>query len=197
MLGIYLSGHPLLEYEEELARHVTFYLKDLNDGSHIKDNLHVLVGGIITDVKTKITRREQMMAFINIEDLTGSMEVIVFPMVFDKYKELLHSDSKIYLKGRINYKEDEFPKIIAEEITALQKEDKGILIYSISERDNIDFSGLNELLNLNPGDIPVVLYLRDKGKSLLLDKKVNISEENFRLFTERTSLRNCLYWDKV
>jgi len=197
MLGIYLSGHPLLEYEKELSRHVTFHLGSVNDENRIRDNLQVIVGGIIADVKTKVTRNDQRMAFINIEDLTGTMEVIVFPSVFEKYKDLLYSDSKIYLKGRINYKEDEYPKIIAEEMTPLQKEDKGTLIFFVSKEEKVDFSSLNDFISSNPGDIPVVIHLNDEKKSLLLDKKVNVSEKDFCVLSERTNLRNYLFWDKA
>ena len=84
MLGIYLSGHPLSEFERELSENVTFYLGDKNNDNI--DKKEVLVGGIITGIQTKATRNESIMAFINIEDLTGSMEAIVFPTVLKNTK---------------------------------------------------------------------------------------------------------------
>ena len=141
MLGIYLSGHPLSEFERELSENVTFYLGDKNNDNI--DKKEVLVGGIITGIQTKATRNESIMAFINIEDLTGSMEAIVFPTVFEKYKSLLHPDSKVYIKGRIDSKEDEAPKLLVEEIRPLGKrESEGTVVFTVSNGDQLDMNAL-------------------------------------------------------
>ncbi|HHY70700.1 MAG TPA: DNA polymerase III subunit alpha, partial [Thermoanaerobacterales bacterium] len=198
MLGIYLSGHPLLEFEDELSKNVTFYIGNKVDESNIQDNMQVIVGGIITGINTKTTKNDKMMAFINIEDLTGTMEAIVFPTVFEKYKALLLPDSKVYVKGRVNYKEDESPKLIVEELRPLEKNDMGgVLVFSVSSQDNVNVNDLKELISMYAGKTQVVIHLEGTDRSFLLDKKVEVTADSLNLFTERTGLRNYLFWDKL
>lgn len=196
MLGIYLSGHPLLEYKEELSKNTTFSIGDKNNISNLQDNMQVVVGGIITDINTKTTRNDRIMAFINVEDLTGNIEGIVFPNIFEKYKSLLFVDSKVYLKGRINHKEEESPKLIIEEVSALEKS-YGMLTISISSEDNIDINEINEFISMHPGNTQVVIHINNLNKSLLLASTIEASTTNINLLKERIGLRNCLLWDKL
>lgn len=196
MLGIYLSGHPLSEFERELSENVTFYLGDKNNDNI--DKKEVLVGGIITGIQTKATRNESIMAFINIEDLTGSMEAIVFPTVFEKYKSLLHPDSKVYIKGRIDSKEDEAPKLLVEEIRPLGKrESEGTVVFTVSNRDQLDMNALKDFISNHMGNDRVVIYIKETAKSYLLDKKMEASRENLNMLASITGLRNCTFWDKL
>lgn len=198
MLGIYLSGHPLLDFEDELSKNVTFYIGDKSDESNIQDNKEVIIGGIITGINAKTTKNDKMMAFINIEDLTGTMEAIVFPTVFEKYKSLLLPDTKVYVKGRINYKEDEAPKLIVEELSLLGKDGTGgVLVFSVTKQDNINIDDIKEFTAMYSGNTQVVIHLKDIDKSFLLDKKIEASTNNLNLFTARTGLRNYLFWDKL
>jgi DNA polymerase-3 subunit alpha len=196
MLGIYLSGHPLSEFERELSENVTFYLGDKNNDNI--DKKEVLVGGIITGIQTKATRNESIMAFINIEDLTGSMEAIVFPTVFEKYKSLLHPDSKVYIKGRIDSKEDEAPKLLVEEIRPLGKrESEGTVVFTVSNGDQLDMNALKDFISNHMGNDRVVIYIKETAKSYLLDKKMEASRENLNMLASITGLRNCTFWDKL
>jgi len=196
MLGIYLSGHPLSEFERELSENVTFYLGDKNNDNI--DKKEVLVGGIITGIQTKATRNESIMAFINIEDLTGSMEAIVFPTVFEKYKSLLHPDSKVYIKGRIDSKEDEAPKLLVEEIRPLGKrESEGTVFFTVSNGDQLDMNALKDFISNHMGNDRVVIYIKETAKSYLLDKKMEASRENLNMLASITGLRNCTFWDKL
>lgn len=196
MLGIYLSGHPLSEFERELSENVTFYLGDKNNDNI--DKKEVLVGGIITGIQTKATRNESIMAFINIEDLTGSMEAIVFPTVFEKYKSLLHPDSKVYIKGRIDSKEDEAPKLLVEEIRPLGKrESEGTVVFTVSNGDHLDMNALKDFISNHMGNDRVVIYIKETAKSYLLDKKMEASRENLNMLASITGLRNCTFWDKL
>jgi DNA polymerase-3 subunit alpha len=198
MLGIYLSGHPLLEFEDELSKNVTFHIGDKGDDSSTQDNMQVIIGGIITGINTKTTKNDKMMAFINIEDLTGTMEAIVFPTVFERYKSLLLPDSKVYIKGRVNYKEDESPKLIVEELNPLEKNDMGgTLVFSLSSQDNINVNDVKEFVSMYSGNTQVVIHLKDINKSFLLDKKIKVSADNLNFFSERTGLSNYLFWDKL
>lgn len=199
MLGIYLSGHPLLEYEEELSKNVTFYVGNKNDVNNIQDNMPVTIGAIITAIKTKTTKNDKIMAFADIEDLTGTMEAIVFPAIFEKYKSHLFADSKVYLKGRISYKEDESPKVIVDEIIPMEKNNMArLMVIPLSgQYDTNVISDIKEFISTHSGSTQVVIHLKDIDKSFLLDEKLDISANNLKLFTERTGLRNYLFWDKL
>jgi len=135
MLGLYVSGHPLMDYKDKLASIINLKSSDLivsdeeetEDGldlshdSHIKDNMQVTIGGIIASKRTKTTRNNAMMAFVTLEDMSGIMELIVFPKVYERYSELLVVDSIVVIKGRLSLKEDDTPKIIFESLTPISQ----------------------------------------------------------------------------
>jgi len=134
MLGLYISGHPLDEFRDELMEQVTVNSRDINshgsegevegsDGTGLIDGMLVTVGGIIADVKAKTTRSNNLMAFVTLEDLYGSMEVIVFPTVLSRYRNLLAGDNTVVIDGRISIKEEEAPKIICENVRLLRKKE--------------------------------------------------------------------------
>lgn len=183
MLGVYISGHPLKGYESKLREVVTFYSKDFYNDD-IKDNLLVTIGGIITNIKTKATKQDRLMSFIAIEDLTGTMEVIVFPMVYEKYRNLLVLDNKVLIRGRTNFKEDESPKIIAEEIVCLDSKtisanntkQNTVLLISVTREQLSKLDELENFIRDNLGNTPVGLYIKDENKVFLLQKKIQISD---------------------
>jgi len=115
MLGLYISGHPLFEYEDSLSR-----LTPIEALSSIEDKANIGVGGIITRVKIIFTKKGQQMCFAVIEDISGSVEVIVFPSVLDKYREVISEEKIVKIKGKLDKKEDQI-KIIANEIEELKK----------------------------------------------------------------------------
>ncbi|NJD04083.1 MAG: DNA polymerase III subunit alpha [Ruminiclostridium sp.] len=134
MLGLYISGHPLKEFEEEIKEQVTLFSSDLgtnvrengeddeNEGAKgLKDGMPVTVGGIITEKKSKTTKSNNLMAFITLEDLYGSMEVIVFPSTLTRFAALLTDENTVLINGKISIKEEEQPKIICEEVRPLRK----------------------------------------------------------------------------
>ncbi len=152
MLGLYISGHPLKEFENEILEQVTINSSDLNAAgieedtvsSHdlnaavieeadeslagsgsksISDGIMVTVGGIITEIKAKTTKSNNLMAFVTLEDLYGSMEVIVFPAVLKRYKELLVNENAVFVDGRISIKEEEQPKILCDNVRLIQKKE--------------------------------------------------------------------------
>ncbi|MBU3089150.1 DNA polymerase III subunit alpha [Clostridium gasigenes] len=135
MTGLYLSGHPLDEYGSSLKMQTSTniseiykaheLLKESFDEQLQEDTIHdderVILGGIISEVNQKVTRNNTMMAFIKLEDLTDTIEVIVFPRTLDKVREVLKLDSLVVIKGRVSIKEDEIPKLICETIEPLEK----------------------------------------------------------------------------
>lgn len=125
-LGIYLSGHPLDEYSELLKKNVTKVSADFlaEDGdeepgeSQVTDGEAAVIGGIITEVNRKTTRNNTMMAFLTVEDLLGTVEVIVFPRDYEKYKQELYEDNKVLIRGRVAVEEEREARLICSEVTA-------------------------------------------------------------------------------
>ncbi|HCM11712.1 MAG TPA: DNA polymerase III subunit alpha, partial [Lachnospiraceae bacterium] len=111
VLGIYVSGHPLEDYVERIKKHATagsndFQIDEETGRSAVKDGDTHVIGGIITAKTIKSTRTNSIMAFIMLEDLLGTVEVIVFPKDYEKYKSMLEVDQKIFVKGRVTVEEE-------------------------------------------------------------------------------------------
>ncbi len=121
VLGIYLSGHPLEEYEEKWRKNISavtadFMLDEETNAVKIKDNQSVVIGGIITEKTIKYTKQNKAMAFITVEDLFGTVEVIIFPRDYEKYSRYLNEDEKVFVAGHANVEEDKNGKLICEKI---------------------------------------------------------------------------------
>ena len=190
MLGLYISGHPLSEYENEISTKVSLFSKDLNSGEQesiemnafndtktIRDGMTVSVGGIITGKKTKTTKSNNLMAFITLEDLYGIMEVIVFPAVLAKFSDLLTEENIVLVNGRISVKEDEAPKIIADTVLPLKSTLQGdtpetekkidyknrkLFLKIENTGDAVFMKSLAALLEFFSGNIPVLIYDGEK-----------------------------------
>ncbi|MDE6639722.1 MAG: DNA polymerase III subunit alpha [Acetatifactor sp.] len=126
VLGIYLSGHPLEEYQELWQKYVTnntndFALDEETGEVRAEDQTTAVVGGLIADKTIKYTKNNQVMAFLTLEDLVGSVEIVVFPRDYEKYGQLLNEDAKIFIKGRISVEEDKDAKVICEQIVSFEE----------------------------------------------------------------------------
>ncbi len=167
VLGIYVSGHPLEEYEGIWRKHISnitsdFYLDTETDVMKVKDGENVTIGGIITEKKIKYTKNDQVMAFITIEDLAGSVECIVFPKVYQKSSEYLNEDNKVFVKGRVSAEEEKDGKIICESLQLFDEVKKELWI-KFSDKDDYDKKE-TELLSLlaeSDGKDGVVLYIEN------------------------------------
>ena len=119
-LGIYISGHPMEEYRGIWEKNVTARTSDFvvdDDGNAvIKDNSIVVVGGMVTGQKVKTTKRNQRMAFITLEDMVGSIECLVFPKIYEKSRQNLIEESKVFIRGRVSIGDDPVGKLICEEV---------------------------------------------------------------------------------
>jgi len=172
MLGLYISGHPLLEYEETLSSLDSIAgLIDFDD----KSSIHV--GGIITGVKTIYTKKDQQMCFVDFEDIEGNLEVIVFPNVLEKYRELIKEDRIVGIKGKLDKKEDQI-KLLAGEITELRKDSTGRadirsrkkegeerIVFTIKKED-LDREAINDFYSIvrkNPGKHAVEFWVMSPG----------------------------------
>ncbi len=131
VLGFYVSGHPLEEYIDLWKKKITntttdFYLDDESGVPSVKHEANAVVGGIIADKKIKYTRNDQIMAFITLEDMVGSMEVIVFPKAYEANAQKLNPDTKVFIEGKVSVEEDRDAKLIANRITTFDEIPKTI-----------------------------------------------------------------------
>lgn len=164
VLGIYVSGHPLEEYEPLLQKNATnstldFILDAETNEVKVEDGSQVVLGGIITSKTIKTTRTNSMMAFITLEDLFGVIEVIIFPRDYEKYKHLLVEDNKILIRGKTNVEEDRDAKLICSEIVPFDEVQKTLWIkfpdvatFTAEEED------LYKLLSPYDGSTGVIIY---------------------------------------
>lgn len=170
LLGFYSSGHPLGQYSKILKRFSSSSTKDLHT---LKDGSAVKIGGIITRIKNVKTQKdEKPMAIIQIEDLSGSVEAVLFPKTFAHFENLLQMEALIYLKGTLQFR-NEIPGLIADDIIPLDKvqEELTSAVYvRLSESQNMDiFEKLKNIFETNPGPCKLFLDLDlDSGKTILL-----------------------------
>ncbi len=171
--GLYISGHPMAEYVGLSKQIKTAPVSDLLEAagdaaSPYKDGAVVKVFGIISSVKKKITKNDSTMAFVTVEDVTGSVEIIVFPKVYDRYANMLSVGSVTVIKGRLSLRDDEDSKIVADSFEPCPKEEKkakksGMFLRFGSENDPRVKAALN-ILDGGTGAVPVYFFFSDKKK---------------------------------
>lgn len=192
MLGLYVSGHPLSEYQDSLNGNVNLYSKDLFMSSNeddpnavkvearkLEDSMRVVVGGIINSRKTKTTKNNNMMAFVELEDLYGTMELIVFPAILEKYSPLLQPESIVLVNGRLSMREDEQPKIICEEVLPIKSmEQKGLYMTFDNRLSKEEGVSLRALLKYFSGSTPTYISIKNENKFKKLDRQYWIDVNN-------------------
>lgn len=126
MTGVYITGHPLDDYREKLSK-LTFSTADLlgleenEDKGLSMDGMNVAMGGILVEAKGKATKKGAYMGFVTLEDLTGQIECLVFPKVYDVYQAMLTVDATVVLTGRLSIREEEAPKLLVDSVTRLDE----------------------------------------------------------------------------
>lgn len=182
VMGIYVSGHPLSKYEDKLLtntlhRSLDFYHTEESEegedlggtGINLVDGEETCVGGLLAAVSVKTTRNNKQMAFLTLEDLYGTVEVIVFPQTYEKYKKILTEDNKIYINGRVAKQEDEDAKIICEKMITFEEVDKYDSASSLwlkipNEWEwNRKQRRISSMLMSSRGDVPVKIYLAEQN----------------------------------
>ena len=201
VLGIYVSGHPLEEYTGILDKYITakttdFLWNDELQDSLAQDGTKVTIGGMISDKKIKYTKNDKIMAFLQVEDLMGTVEVIVFPKDYEKNASKLVEDNKVFVTGRVSGEDEKDSKLICESITLFEDIPKKLWI-KFPTRENYESreQELMELLYESEGKDSVVIYVEDikgmktlppnrnvKADQLLLSKLYEaFGKENVRL----------------
>ena len=179
VLGIYVSGHPLQEVEDLWRKNITaitsdFYLSEEEEETVVKDNAIVTIGGMITTVTRKSTKNNKMMAFITIEDLIGTVEVIVFPRDYERYRDLLKEDEKVFIRGKATISEDDQGKLIASKIVPFSHVPKELWIKFKDIHEYIkDEASILKMMNANKGKDSLIIYLEKERQ-----KKVFYSDDN-------------------
>ena len=154
VLGVYLSGHPLEEWEELWRRQITntsvdFVMDEDTQSIKVRDQAMAIVGGMITGKSIKYTKNNDMMAFLTLEDLLGTVEIVVFPKSYTEYGSILLEDAKIFVRGRVSLKEEQNGNLICEQIVTFEeaKEMKGPIFQN--RRSN---TGSNRYYGNTPSD---------------------------------------------
>jgi DNA polymerase-3 subunit alpha len=186
MLGLYLSGHPLSEFEEDIKNGVTHYSTDFavdekeedTVQSQVSDGSFSRVAGIIVDMKTITTRSNQLMAFVTLEDLAGQMEVIVFPNTLEKYGDFLKPELPLWVEGKISVREDEAPKVLVDMVKPLVKGEK--LPIGKSSAGNTNYGNGGSQQGMSPRHVKEpgsVLYVTDTAAGAKTQKASQVLQE--------------------
>jgi len=210
MLGLYISYHPLNDYKERLKKIVTSTSIEL---ANLSDRSRVVLAGVINNFKRKSTKNGNLMAFITLEDLEGTVEIIAFPKVYEKCKEMIKKDEIVITEGRLDVAEGK-TKIIAEKISLLGEYIKNEKPTSKTKEKNHNLAEelhleinteknepnllrkLKELFYDYPGKSQVVLHFKDKDKTILhaIDKKYSVNIDDKFMEEIRGILGNEKIW---
>jgi len=213
MLGVYISDHPLNEYTDKIKNKISITTKELTAASQaceheeneefsgeilskndeeaeIYDGMSVVMSGMISNIKTLITKNNKMMAFLELEDLYGMVEVVVFPNVYGRYQGSVQEDKVVIIKGRLDFKVGETPKLLADSVVDIDEasEDSGInagsRMIKIRVPESVDekqvLKVLERVFKENPGNIKPLIYLQSGTivrSSALVDMTQYLKEE--------------------
>ena len=167
VLGVYISGHPLEEYEELWKKNTTnttrdFLLDEETGATAVRDGQSATIGGIIADKKIKYTKNDKIMAFLQVEDLLGSVEVIVFPKDYERHSAQLMEDNKVFIRGRVSVEEEREGKLICERITGFDEISRKLWIkFPSKEAYEKAESGLFAQLAQSDGRDSVCIYVEN------------------------------------
>ena len=197
-LGIYVSGHPLEAYEETWRNNITavsidFMVDPDTEKAKVADGSYVTVGGMITGKTVKTTRNNKLMAFVTLEDLMGSVEVIVFPKDYEGKREMFAEESKVFIQGRASVGDEPVGKLICERVIPFDSLPRELWIkypdmaaYKTGEKE------LMNLLKDSEGNDTVILYLeKERAKKVLpANWNVNASNDFLTILTEKLGEKN-------
>jgi len=197
VLGVYVSGHPLEQYEDKWRKNVKSFTKDFitdEEGNTIaKDNTVTIVGGMIDTITLKTTRNGKTMAFITLEDLYGVMEILIFPNVLERYRYMLKENEKIFVKGKVSIGDDEQGKLICDQIISFDKVPRELWI-QFKDKNEYMFKE-NELLEVirnSDGNDTLIIYCKaDKAKKVFpRNMRINADADMVNQLSEKYGADN-------
>ena len=198
VLGIYLSGHPMDEYEELWRSRITavstdFALDEETGSTRVRQDARVVIGGMITSKSVKYTKQGKTMAFITVEDLLGSVEVIVFPGPYEKYRDLLEEDEKVFIEGRVSVEDDKASKLFAEKISRFSDVPRELWVACADMDEYLRVQGeLQDLAGQSEGIDELYVFLRDSRqyRRIVSGSGIFISPETVAAFRAFFGERN-------
>ena len=183
VLGIYISGHPLEEYEERWKKGISattadFQYDDETGRSKVRDGAKEIIGGMITAKTIKHTKSDQTMAFLTLEDLLGTVEVVVFPRDYEKNREILEPDNKVFIRGRVSEEDEKPSKLICEQVIPFDRVKKELWLQFPNKADylakeQIIFGYLAD----SDGEDEVIIYCQAERAIKRLPKNRNVRIE--------------------
>ena len=180
VLGVYLSGHPLDEYAAMWKKHISamstdFELDDETGEPKVKVDSKATIGGMIMAKSVKPTKTGQLMAYLTIEDLVGTVEVIVFPRTFSTYRNIIEGTDKLFITGRVNANADENAKLICESVVPFEDVPRKLWIRFASEEEYLKKAAdLAEELKYSDGKDSIIIYCTKENKRIALPQSRNI-----------------------
>ncbi|MBQ7765266.1 MAG: DNA polymerase III subunit alpha [Lachnospiraceae bacterium] len=198
VLGVYISGHPLESYLSLLKKYATnittdFYREESGEGEKgagladedsikVRDEERVTIGGMITEKRVKYTKSNQMMAYVTLEDLVGSVEVIMFPKAFEKFSTKIAEDAKVFISGRVQIEEEKDAKVICEKVESFSDKPRKLWIKlrNKEEHDALEVE-IRRLLSDSDGRDEVVIYLAEEKQMKSLGRSLTVNAEGLLL----------------
>ncbi len=183
VLGIYVSGHPLEDYTQLIQKNVTastadFLLDEETHAPKIADQSRVVIGGVLESKNVRYTRTNQMMAILQLEDMVGTVEVLVFPKAYEKCAALLTDDAKILISGRVSAEEEKDSKLIADEVYPFAQVPRQLWIrFKQENRYTAGREKLEQILRSMPGKEAVTVYIEETKQRLSFPQGIAVSED--------------------
>ena len=193
VVGIYISGHPLDPYRELIEKSADTNTNEIFEKyrENMLNNSKVKVGGILKAKKTMITKTNKMMAFAQLEDLFGTIELVIFPNVFSKYRELIEDENVVFVEGHFQESEIEEPKILVDKISKIKMPTNKKLYISVNSMRDKNLREIRNILKDYNGNTPVIFYEEESKKAFGTENNLWIDENLFEelrdeliLFTE-------------
>ncbi len=204
VVGIYISGHPLEKYEEKWRKSISAVTTDFQPDQEtghprVRDGAREIIGGMITEKTVKYTKQNQVMAFLTLEDLVGTVEVIAFPRDYQRNIDLLKEEAKVFIEGRVSLEEEKPSKLILERITPFDQTARELWIqfpHRASYEEEV--AGLYEILGGSKGKDQVVLYIQAEKamKRLPVSRNVQADADLVQKLERRYGEKNVRLVDK-
>ncbi len=204
VIGIYISGHPLSEYQNVLKKYISNTSLDFtseqnedfqNSNKKVYDGQKVIIGGIISQITVKYTKNNKTMAFLGLEDMYGTIEIILFPNVYDSFSSILQKETVILVSGHASVSEDQPSKVICESIQTYENLSpvKRTLWLKISKDSNLMPDDIIKYISPKKGNTPVIIYNEAKKQKLTL-KSENYADIDENLIDKLKKLlgENCV-----
>ena len=181
VLGFYLSGHPMEEYEEKWKKNISkttldFQIDEDTGRTKVSDGAREVIGGMITSKTIKYTKQNKVMAFVTLEDLAGAVEVVVFPRDYEKNQQYLNEDAKVFIRGRVSEEDEAASKLICEKVIPFEQTKRELwLQYADKESYLKGEAELFDLIRDSDGNDAVVIYCKKEKaiKRLAANRSVN------------------------